>query len=99
MIGVQQRQFEWQLLAFDTGPMHQAVRIEGVVDVRTRAEGKADACPTLADHRLRFGDLRRRASIFFAEMIDNGLAFRAHLRIQLEGMDHYLGVDRFAKIR
>jgi len=99
MIGAQQRELERQLFALDAGPMQQAVRVERVVSACARTEIEADARAAFADHRLRFGDLRRRTSIFFAEILDDVFAVRSHLRIQFERMHGDLCLDAIVQTR
>jgi len=97
MIGLHERELQRQLLAFDAGPVQEPMRIECVVDAIARAERKADARAAFANHRLGFGDLFRRASVFLAEIIDDRLALGPHLRIELERMDDDLWVDRLSQ--
>ncbi|MCY1299867.1 hypothetical protein D9M70_494110 [compost metagenome] len=77
--------------------MQQPVRVESVVDESALAEGKAHAGAALADHGLGLGDLRGRAAILLAEVVGDGLAFGGHVGVQLEGMQHDLGIDAVAQ--
>src|ERR1700761_49791 len=75
------------------------MRIERVIDACARAEGEANARTTFADHGLRLGNLRWRAVVFFAEMVDDVLAVWPHLGIQLKGMHDYLSIICLPKAR
>src|SRR5262249_45297281 len=81
-----------------TGPLQQAVRVERVVDELALAERKADACAALAYRRLRLGDLRRRAAVFVAQVLDDVLAFRAHLRVQFKRVHDPLGANLVTEV-
>src|ERR1700709_317633 len=99
MISLQQCLFKLYLFAFDTGPMHQAVCIEGAIDPATRAEGETNIRAALPEIVLRLGHLLRSAPVFPADMFDKVFTLLTHLRIQFEGMHDQFGVDSIAKSR
>ncbi|CAM2160419.1 hypothetical protein PT2222_80003 [Paraburkholderia tropica] len=98
VIGAQQRHLERHLPAFQTRPVEQAMRVEGVVDARARTERETDALAPLADRFLSLGDLLGRAAVLLAEILDDGFAVRPHVGVQFERMDGHAGLDGIAEI-
>ena len=69
------------------------MRVESVVDATVAAGAEGEAQRRAARNYVRARDfqLLRRGSIFVNQVLDGVLAFRRHLRIQLEWLDVQVG--------
>ena len=83
------------LASFDSGPVQQPVRVEGVVGAAAFALAESEA-HRLAALAYRFAvvlDLRGCDAVLARQVLDDILARCRHLRVQFEGLEVQLGLD------
>ena len=82
------------LAPLEPGPVQQPVRVERVVGAPplALAEGEADRLAALADRLGVAFDLLGRDAVLARQVLDDLLALRRHLRVQLERLEVQVGL-------
>ncbi len=99
-VGAKQRALELGLVPLQIGPVQQPMRIERVVDAPplVHVELKAKLGAPRTDHLLALLDLSGRRSVLALDVLDDVLAARAHLRVELERLEVQLGFDLIGEL-
>jgi hypothetical protein len=94
-VGLEQRVLQRLLLAFQSRPVEQAVRIERVIHPALvgHRHGETERGGALSDHLAIGGELLGRRAIFAGDMLDHILALGRHVGIELERLEMQRGFD------